>query len=70
MGELELNPTDHDVLDMLNEGRCTPSYIADRSGYSRQNITNRLKRFEEHGIVEKIDTGLYELVSDPRSDES
>ena len=64
-----MNPTDHDVLDMLNEGRCTPSYIADESGYSRQNITNRLKRLEEHGVVKKVHTGLYQLVNDPRDEE-
>lgn len=69
MRELELNPTDNSILDRLREGRCTPSYIADEEGYSRQNVTNRLKRLEEHGLVEKIHTGLYELVEDPRDDE-
>ena len=70
MEDIYLNPTDHDVLDMLDEGRCTPSYIADESGYSRQNITNRLRRLEEHGVVEKVHTGLYELIDDPREEDT
>ena len=68
MDGIELNPTDQEILDMLREGRCTPSYIAEESGYSRQNITNRLQRLVEHGYVEKVHTGLYELVEDPTTD--
>lgn len=64
--ELRLNPTDEIVLDFLAEGRCTPMYISQRTDYTRQNIQNRLVRFVEHGYVEKIAPGLYELVSDPR----
>jgi len=69
MEDIDLNPTDHSILDRLDEGRCTPSYIAEEEEYSRQNVTNRLKRLEEHGLVEKVHTGLYELVSDPRDEE-
>lgn len=54
---------------MLQEGRCTPSYIAKVKDYSRQNVMNRLNRLVEHGYVTKIDTGLYELVEDPRENE-
>jgi len=68
MGELELNPTDRAILQMLRNGRCTPSYIADEHGYSRQNVTNRLNRLVEHGHVRKVHTGLYELVADPEAD--
>lgn len=66
MEDLKLNPTDNAILDRLAEGRATPSYIAQAEDYSRQNITNRLRRLEEHGVVDKIHTGLYELVRDPR----
>lgn len=65
MTDLEMNPTDRAILEMLRDGRCTPSYIADEHGYSRQNVTNRLNRFAEHGYVRKVHTGLYELVEDP-----
>jgi len=67
MSDIHLNPTDNTVLDMLDEGRCSPSYIAEESGYTRQNVTNRLGRLVEHGYVRKVHPGLYELVEDPRN---
>jgi DNA-binding MarR family transcriptional regulator len=66
MEEIDLNPTDKAILEMLGEGRCSPTYIAEEQGYSRQNVTNRLGRLVEHGYVEKLAPGLYELVDDPR----
>jgi len=66
MEEINLNPTDHAILDMLREGRCSPSYIAEKQDYSRQNVTNRIGRLVEHGYVRKLHPGLYELVEDPR----
>ena len=51
---------------MLEEGRCSPKYIADETGYSRQNVTNRLGRLVEHDYVQKLALGLYELEEDPR----
>jgi Mn-dependent DtxR family transcriptional regulator len=67
MGEIELNPTDEAVIEVLKEGRATPSYLAERTEYSRQNVTNRLRRLAEHGYVEKIHKGLYELQKEPES---
>lgn len=67
--DLHLNPTDHAILDMLEEGRCTPSFIADRHDYTRGNVKNRLDRLVEHGYVENLAHGLYELVEDPRADD-
>jgi len=69
MEEIDLNPTDNAILDMLREGRCSPSYIAEKAEYSRQNVTNRLGRLVEHGYVRKLHPGLYELVDDPRVDD-
>ncbi len=66
MADINLNPTDRAILEMLREGRCTPSYIADQHDYSRQNVTNRLNRLVEHGYVTKVHTGLYELICDPK----
>lgn len=59
--EIELSETDNAILDMLEEGRCTPRYIAGEIEKSRPHVTNRLKRLVEHGIVERVDRGLYEL---------
>jgi uncharacterized membrane protein len=66
-GDIDLNPTDQAILTHLREGRCTPNYIASETGYSRGNITSRLKRLSEHGHVEKVHKGLYELVEDPKA---
>jgi len=68
MEEINLNPTDNAILDMLREGRCSPSYIAEEEYYSRQNVTNRLGRLVEHGYARKLHPGLYELVEDPREE--
>lgn len=68
MAGIDLNPTDHAILETLEEGRCTPSYVADKHGYSRQNVANRLNRFVELGYVERVHTGLYEMSRDPRTD--
>jgi DNA-binding MarR family transcriptional regulator len=65
MSEIDLSPTDRAILDMLREGRCTPAYIAAEHDYTRQHVTNRLKRLVELGYVEKLHKGLYELVEDP-----
>jgi len=68
MAEISLNPTDQAILELLSEGRCTPSYIAHHTDYSRGNIQNRLLRLVEHGYVEQLGGGLYELVEDPREE--
>ena len=70
MEEIDLNPTDHAILDRLKEGRASPSYIAGKEDYSRQNVTNRLTRLVELNYVEKLAPGLYELKKDPRTIET
>lgn len=67
MADLSLNPTDYAILELLSEGRCTPSYIAQETDYSRGNVQNRLLRLTEHGYVRQLGGGLYELVADPRA---
>jgi DNA-binding IclR family transcriptional regulator len=69
MEGINLNPTDQAILDMLQVGRCSPTYIAQEQDYSRQNVTNRLGRLVEHGYVEKLAPGLYGLKEDPRNDQ-
>lgn len=65
----QLNPTDQAILKHLQEGRCTPAYIALETGYSKGNIRNRLVRLAEHGYVEQLGGGLYELVEDSRGED-
>lgn len=63
----DLNETDEAILDELVEGRVTPQYIADQLDISRPYASEKLKRFVEHGHVEKLASGLYELKDDPRN---
>lgn len=58
-----------DVVDILREGRGTPSYLADRTGESRQLVSQRLRDLQMAGFVEKVHTGLYELAEDPDTDD-
>jgi hypothetical protein len=64
--EEDLGPADEALLDMLNEGRVTAPYVADKTGYSLQYVRDRLGRLVEHGNARKVYEGLYELVEDPR----
>jgi hypothetical protein len=72
----DLREVDELILDYLREGRVTPAYCRDRilSDSHRDQITStycgqRLQRLQEHGHVQNLmDTGLYELVDDPRED--
>ena len=62
----DLNETDDHILQLLGEGRVTPTFVAEQLDISREYASGRLTRLREHGHVEKIAPGLYELVNDPR----
>jgi Mn-dependent DtxR family transcriptional regulator len=62
----DLNDTDREIIQLLSQGRVTPTYVADELNISREYASGRLTRLKEHGHVDKIATGLYELVDDPR----
>lgn len=62
----QLNGTDEQILDVLADGRITPTYAANETGVSREYVSDRIKRLTEHGHIEKVAPGLYELVDDPR----
>lgn len=68
----DLIEIDEQLLDYLCEGRVTPNYarmrlVEDVKDYSRGYVQQRLKRLVEHGhVVNLLDSGLYELVDDPR----
>lgn len=62
----DLNDTDEAILDELTRGRVTPQFLADQLYLSRPYASDKLKRFVEHGHVERIAPGLYELTDDPR----
>ena len=57
---IRFNDADRAILSELLEGRATAAYIETQIDWSRSYITQRLKRLEEHGIVENLEeTGLY-----------
>lgn len=64
---VRLSEIDEDILDCLTHRPCTPCVIRhklaeDGNDKSRQYISNRLRRLNEHGIVENLyDCGEYEL---------
>jgi DNA-binding IclR family transcriptional regulator len=63
----ELNDSDREILDELERGRCTPAALIDWTGLSKPTVHGRLNVLVAAGHVEKVhDSGLYELVDDPR----
>lgn len=68
----DLRPVDRALLDYLNEGRVTPVFCQTRlemagEEYTRGYLHERLTRFVEHDhAANRMETGLYELVDDPR----
>lgn len=68
-----LNEVDRRIIELLKQGRATPTLIKkllNEQGeeYSRQYISQRLKRLSEHEHITNIrDTGVYELIDDPRT---
>lgn len=62
MADIELNGADEAILSELEEGRVTAAYLSGQIDWSREYITQRLRRLEEHGVVENLgQTGLYAL---------
>lgn len=65
MGLPRLNDADEAILRELQEGRATAAYLSERIDWSREYITQRLRRLEEHDVVLNLEqTGLYELQED------
>lgn len=69
----DLSEMDRQLLGYLSDGRLTPTYAKERlqdqdvGDYSRGYIQQRLARLAEHGHARNLyETGLYELVNDPR----
>jgi Fe2+ or Zn2+ uptake regulation protein len=68
----DLRPADEAILNVLNQGRATKGMLVDESSYSRNTIYNRLEVLEAAGHVHVVHepTRLFELVNDPRDDET
>ena len=74
LSEEDLNALDHKILDVLSDGRATPTLVKrllerNDTDVSRQYINRRMKRLSEHEHIENLlDTGVYELTADVRKD--
>jgi len=74
--EYEPDEREERVLEILKDGRETgepwgrvnPKFVTDRTGIRRQYVSRALKNLGTAGWVEKVATGLYELVDDPRDE--
>jgi hypothetical protein len=62
--DIELRTVDQEIIEMLEDGRCTRRHLADTLGYTGEYVYQRVTRLMEHGIVEKIHDGFYELATD------
>ena len=65
----ELGESDYKILDALSDGRCTPKVIMDETNLSKGTVHSHLNVLMAADYVEKVhDSGLYELIHDPRED--
>jgi DNA-binding HxlR family transcriptional regulator len=66
MADIALNEADRAIVAELREGRVTAAFLTHRIDWSREYLTQRLLRLEEHAIVTNLESvGLYELVETP-----
>lgn len=49
------------IIDVMREGRATPTYLAKRVDESRQLVSKRIRDLQMAGVITQIDRGLYEL---------
>lgn len=68
MSSDELDELHHEILDILADGRATPALLAERTGESRQLISNRLRDLRLTGDVQRVHKGLYELTHETSED--
>jgi predicted transcriptional regulator len=62
--EDEFTDTELGIIAMLEEGRCTPAYIADELGVTQEYVRNRLSDLKRLGIVKQVYRGLYAIDND------
>ena len=66
MANIRLNDADEAILQHIQEGRVTAAFLAKRTNWEREYLTQRLIRLDEHGLVQNLEgVGLYELLNKP-----
>jgi predicted transcriptional regulator len=61
MAAIDLNTTDESIIGELRDGRNIPANIAGSIDRDRHYVQRRMRRLREHGLVENIGNGVYEL---------
>lgn len=61
--ESDFTATELKILDMLEEGRCTPAYIASEIEVTQEYVRERLSELKRLGLVEQVHRGLYQIDS-------
>lgn len=57
----DLRDIDVEILEMLEEGRCTRQYLAQNLDVTGEYIYQRVDPLIQLGVVEKLHDGFYEL---------
>lgn len=57
----DLDDLHWEIIEIMREGRATPSYLSERTEESRQLISQRLRDLQMANIVQQVHRGLYEL---------
>lgn len=61
MTGIDVNEADEKIVRELLKGRNRPSNLARQLDYTREYVSQRLKRLREHGVVNRPDSGIYEI---------
>lgn len=56
----EFDNLHREILAVLDEGRGTPTYLGERTGASRQLVSQKLRDLDHSGYVRKVHRGLWE----------
>lgn len=62
--DFELRDIDEQILDILEEGRCTRKHLADILGVSSEYIYQRVDLMAKLGLIDIIHDGFYQLNDD------
>lgn len=57
----ELNPADEAIIEILEDGRASPTMLANETDYTRQYVHSRLQLLVAAERVRKAGHGVYEL---------
>jgi len=67
--DFELRDIDEQILDILEEGRCTRKHLADSLGVSSEYIYQRVDLMKRLGLVDVIHDGFYEVAETVDADD-